>query len=1205
MLQALVNWSLHNRFVVVILGLLLFAGGIYSAYKSQLDAFPEFAPPQVIVQTEAPGLSAQEVEQLVTLPIEQAITGVPGLEFLRSRSIQGLSMQTVIFKDGTDLYLARQLVTERLAEAAEQLPDGAHRPRLGPMTKTTGRLVVFGFASERLSPMELRDRVQWVVRPQLLAIRGVAMVTLFGGEVKQFQVHVDPERLIAHGLTLTDVLDTAREAGAVRGAGFQESENQRLVVRAEGQVLSAEQLGQTMITLSHASPVRLRDVATVIAGPEPKFGAALVNGKPGVALLAYKQFGSDTLRVTQQLEAELERLRPELEREGVAIHTGLFRQADFIQNAVGNVAHSLLIGAVLVAIVLSILLMNLRTAFISLTAIPLSLLSAVFVLWVFGISLNTLTLGGLAIAVGEVVDDAIIDVENIFRRLRENARRGFPHTAIEVALSASLEVRSAVVYATLIVILVFVPVFFLSGVQGRLFAPLGYAYALAVVASLGIALTLTPVLSVIMLPRAGGAEEPPLLRALQGGYEWLLRRLDRQLALILTVMAILLVGSGFVLYHSGGEFLPELRESHLIVHMNALAGTSLPQTLVTGREVDSWLRKYPDVKGVCHLAGRAELGEDTWGVEYGEIEVPLTPDADVTGMQNALREKLPKEFPGYGFNVFTFLSECIHDSLSGSIAPVLVKVQGQDLSAIDRAAESIGRVLESVPGSENVIVEPQTGQPEMVVRVRPEDAARLGVRPAAILAVVHAAYQGAEVGQSYDRNRIIKLVVVLDPAVRNAPEKLANLWIDVNPTAADIATANGEFVSATGSFDGMAPLNEGRVRLHQVADVFLSDGRFLVTHENSLRMCAVTSGVKGRDVESFVGDIERRLDELSLPDGVSFTITGEHQAKQAAQQELLLLGTAAGVGIVLLLWMAFRSPRFLLLVLLNLPFALVGGVAAVYRMGNVLNVGSLVGFITLFGITMRNGIMMVSHWQHLHDVEGLPWGRELVIRGARERLAPVLMTARSHWSGPDADRARERPGRTRNRRPNGPGHPGRAGHLDGPEPICPAGPVPTLRLCPVTMNSGGCEGNRNPQVDAPSSIKPLSFAKSHRADSGSLALSQPVSVVSFTVAVGVFVAGVHKPRAPATNATEAEVVPSAPSSPFTRVGGGFRAGVLSLPNCSPAFTAGFALRLRHAVGVPAGCVLGRSSLLAPVMRLLAGYPHLRHLLLPACDGCGQ
>jgi CzcA family heavy metal efflux pump len=997
MLQAIVHWSLNNRAVAMVLAILLLLAGLYAAGHARLDAFPEFAPPQVIVQTEAPGLSAREVEQLVTLPTEQALNGTPGLDVLRSRSIQGLSALTVIFQDGTDIYRARQLVAERLAEVAGHLPAGVKTPRLGPMTKTTGRLVVIGFTSDRLSPLDLRDRIQWVVRPRLLAVRGVAEVTLFGGGVRQFQVQVNPDSLVAHHLTLTDVLEATRQATAVRGAGFQENGNQRLVVRAEGQVFSAAELGETLVATSAGTPIRLRDVARVVEGAEPKFGDALLDGRPGMALLAYKQFNSDTLQVTRALEAELDKLRPSLESEGIAIHQDLFRQADFIQSAVGNVTQSLIVGAVLVAVVLFLLLFNVRTAFISLTAIPLSLLSAVLVLWAFGVSLNTLTLGGLAIAVGEVVDDAVIDVENIYRRLRENARQGHPRSAAAVVLSASLEVRSAVVYATFIVVLVFVPILFLSGVQGRLFAPLGYAYALAVMASLAVALIVTPALSLLLLPRASGAEEPPLLRWFQRGYELILRRLDRELLLLGVATVLMLAAAGWAFYQFGGEFLPELRENHLIIHMQGLPGTSLPQSLAAGEAVTHDLHEEPAVRAVCQLAGRTELGEDTWGVEFSELEVPLRPGEaeDVEAVQYSIREKLRRRFPGFAFNVFTFLSECIHDSLSGSVTPVAVKVYGDDLGAVDQAAGDIAALLAGIPGSENARRETQTGQPELVVRVRPRDAARYGLRSAQVLDAIHTAYQGAEVGQTYERNRIIDLVVVLDPAIRNAPERIADLWISVPGGAgAGEAAALSSGVSAkpADSAGGDVPTN-GRVQLKRVADVFLSDGRFLITHEGGLRMQTVTCGLRGRDPESFVAEAQRRMRGLDLPRGVSYVFTGEHEAKQATQRELLLLGSAAGVGILLLLWLAFGSLRLLVLALVNLPFALVGGVAAVYALGGVLNVGSLVGFVTLFGITMRNGIMMVSHWQHLHEVEEIPWGAELVFRGARERLAPVLMTA--------------------------------------------------------------------------------------------------------------------------------------------------------------------------------------------------------------------
>jgi len=988
MLQAIVDWSIHNRVVVIVLAVFLLLLGGYAAGHAKLDVFPDFAPPQVIIQTEAPGLSPAEVEQLVTLPIETAVNGIPRLDTLRSQSIQGLSVITVIFQDGTDIYHARQQVGERLGELAGQLPAGVKVPRMAPLMSATARLLTVGFTSERLSSLELRDRVQWSIRPRLLGVRGVAQVTLFGGAVRQFQVQFDPEQLAARNLTLTEVLDATRQATGMRGAGFIENDRQRVVLRVEGQVLTATELGETAVAAVEGTPVRLRDVARVSEAAEPKFGDGTVNGVPGVLLIASKQLDSDTPEVTRRVETELEKLRPILEQQGIAYHPALFRQANFIEHAVGNVTHSLLVGAVLVAVVLFVFLFNLRTAFISLTAIPLSLLSAVAVLWAFGVGLNTLTLGGLAIAVGEVVDDAIIDVENIFRRLRENSRLGHPQSASAVVLSASLEVRSAVVYATFIVVLVFVPIFFLSGLQGRLFAPLGYAYALAVLASLAVALTVTPALALVLLPRAEGAEEPPLLRRLQGAYEWLLRRLDRQFVLALTATLVLLAAAGWVFSQFGGEFLPELRENHVVVHMRGIPGTSLQQSLATGTAITAELLKHVGVQSVAQQTGRAELGEDTWGVEYSELEVDFR-RLSAEGLHQAQRDVrgVLRNVPGFSFDVMPFLTERIKETLSGTTGAVAVKVYGDGLEAIDRATQDVARALNAVPGHDNVRVEAQTGIPELVIRVRREDAARHGLRNVHVLDAVHTAFQGAEVGQVYERNRVIDVVAVLDPKVRMNPESVAGLWIAV--PGAETKPANADAGPPAQSPGAVT----GRVQLRQVADVFLSDGRFLIAHEGGTRRGVVTSNVAGRDVESFVAEAQRRVRELALPEGVYYTFTGEHEAKQTAQRELLLMSLAVGAGIVLLLWMAFGTARRLLLILANLPFALVGGVAAVYMMGGVLDVGALVGFVTLFGITTRNGIMMVSHWQHLRQTEGMTWGPELVFRGARERLAPVLMTA--------------------------------------------------------------------------------------------------------------------------------------------------------------------------------------------------------------------
>jgi CzcA family heavy metal efflux pump len=974
MLTSLVHWSLRNRVVVVTLAVFLLVLGAYAASHARLDVFPEFAPPEVIVQTEAPGLSPAEVEQLVTLPIETAVNGLPRLAVLRSRSIQGLSVVSVVFRDGTDIYRARQQVSERLAELGGQLPEGVRPPRMAPLTSATGRLLTVGFTSTTLSLQEVRDQVQWVIRPRLLGVEGVASVNLFGGDVRQFQVILDPSAVAARGLTVTDVLEAARQASGIRGAGFVENDRQRLTLRADAQVRSASQLGETLLVPT--GNVRLRDVAAVVEGAAPKFGDAAINGTPGVVLIVARQVEADTPQTTRRVEEELDRLRPLLQRQGIVYHPALFRQANFIEHAVGNVTHSLLLGAVLVAVVLFVFLFNFRTAFISLTAIPLSLLGAIIVLWACGISLNTLTLGGLAIAVGEVVDDAIIDVENIFRRLKENARLSNPKSSIEVVLSASLEVRSAVVYATFIVVLVFVPVFFLSGLQGRLFAPLGYAYALAVLTSLLVALTLTPALSLLLLPGASGAEEPPLLRGMQGGYERLLRSLDRAPVMLTTLTGLLLAAGGWALWNCGGAFLPELRENHFVIHMRGLPGTSLPESMAAGKRVTRLLAAHPSVISVAQQVGRAELGEDTWGVEYSELETDLRHDeTDPARVQRELYRST-RDVPGYFFEVMPFLTERIKETLSGTTGTVVVKVFGDDFRSIDATADAVARLLGGIPGNQTVMVEPQTGAPELVIRVRPEDALRYGLRNAQVLDAVHTAFQGATVGQVYDRNRIIDLVVRLDDAARADPEVIPELWLSV-----------------PGAPAGEVGVTAGKVRLKQVADIYLSNGRFLIAHEGAVPRVAVTCNVVGRDVESFVIELEQKLAKLPLPEGVYCRLGGELEGKRTAQRELLLLSLGVAGGILLLLWLAFGSVRRLALLLLNLPFALVGGVAAVWMAGGVLDVGGLIGFVTLFGITLRNGIMMVSHWQHLHEVEGMEWGPELIFRGARERLAPVLMTA--------------------------------------------------------------------------------------------------------------------------------------------------------------------------------------------------------------------
>jgi CzcA family heavy metal efflux pump len=1051
MLRGVVLWSLRYRVVVVALAVLMLGAGVFAVHKSRLDVFPEFAPPTVIIQTEAPGLSPSEVEQLVTLPVEYTVNGIPRLDVLRSQSIPGLSVVTIIFQDGTDIYRARQQVAERLGELAGQLPPGVRAPRMAPLTSTTGRLLTVGFtgrplgaadylgvlapsaaggvgglpwpglflAGRKYSPvpdaMKLRDLAQWLVRPRLLAQPGVAQVMIFGGDVRQFQVHVDPAKLASRNLTFGDVMDATRQATGIRAAGFMENAGQRLTMRVEAQVRSPAELGAAVIQAPSGTPVLLRDVASVVEGPEPKFGDALLNGGgPAVALIVNKQIDADTQEVTERVEKELERLEPLLKAEGVTYHRALARQATFIDHSIRNVTHSLLIGAALVAVVLFVFLNDLRTAFISLTAIPLSLLSAITVLWALGISLNTLTIGGLAIAVGEVVDDAIIDVENIHRRLWLNTLLARPRSALEVVLDASLEVRGSVVYATLIVVLVFVPVFLMSGLLGRLFSPLGYAYVLAVLASLLTALTVTPALALVLLPSsaARGLAHTPgtpqgapyLLRKIQSGYEWLLHRLDRGAPAVVTAAAALVLAAVAALWLSGRSFLPKLRESHFVVTMRGMPGMSLQQSLTAGERVAAALSQEKAVRSVLQQAGRAELGEDTTGVEYSELEVALTELAaeDIERVERSLNRRLSETpsgklgkgediesvggIPGFGFDVAPYLTHRINETLSGSATgAVVIKVYADDLETMDMLAENVRAAVARAPGVMAVRFEPQTGAPELVVRLRQKDASRLGVKAGHVLDAVHAAFQGAEVGQVYDRNRVIDMVVILDPKLRQIPGQVAELWLPAGAPAGEAPAVEGV---------PPAPAPRGRVQLGQVADVYLSDGRFLIAHEGGLRRQQVSFRIRdGFDVASVAAAAEAEVNKLKLPPGASLVFGGEEQARRTAVREIVWLSAAILAVVVLLLWLAFGSVRLLALVLVNVPFALVGGVAAIYLAGRVMDVGSLIGFVTLFGITMRNGIMMVSHWQHLHEVERMAWGPELVMRGAKERLAPVLMTA--------------------------------------------------------------------------------------------------------------------------------------------------------------------------------------------------------------------
>jgi CzcA family heavy metal efflux pump len=978
MLNRIVHFSLRFRGVVVALACVLTGYGIYVAAHAKLDVFPNFVPPQVEVQTEAPGLSPEQVEVLVTRPIENIINGLGNMESLRSESIPGLSAITAVFKEGTDIFIARQMLAERLTETAGELPTGVKSPVMSPLTSATMDLLKIGLVSDKLSPMELRTLADWTVKPRLLSVPGVARCIIFGGGVRELQIQVVPERLMAYGLSISDVLTAARASTAVLGAGFVENANQRIVIQTEGQALTPAILGEVEITHAGGQSVRLKDVALVREGPEPKFGDSLIQGRTGVFVSMASQYGANTMEVTLAVEAALAELKPLFDNEGVTVYPRLHRPATFIENSLRNITHSLYLGAALVAVVLFIFLGHFRTAFISLTAIPLSLLTAIVLLDKFGVTLNTITLGGLAIAIGEVVDDAIIDVENIFRRLRENQALPNPRPAFRVVLEASVEVRSAVVYATFIVALVFLPVLALTGLQGSFFAPLALSYILAIMASLAVALTVTPALSLIFFARGvSNSAEPRLQRWLKTAYRHVLAFLSHWPRAVMLAVALVCLGALLLLPHFGSEFLPDFREGHFVLQVQMTPGTSLAEMLRMGKTVSDNLLKMPGIATVEQQVGRAEQGEDTWGSHRCEFHVELTngvPGEDQAKLMKDITKMLD-DFPGLQAEVTTFLGDRISETISGETAPVVISVYGDDLDVIDDKAKEIAQVLSGVQGAKGIEVKAPPGTPRTAVRLRPDRLTQFGYRPVDVLEAIQAAYQGAIVAQVHEGVRVANVAVILEESHRRDPEEIGSLMLR--------------------NADGLA------MPLRELADVYLTTGRYSIMHDGTSRRQVVTCLPEGRDVTSLVDDARKQVAaKVTFPKGVYAIFGGTAEAAAKAQRQLLMNSAIATVGILLLLVVVTGNWRNLLLILANVPFALVGGIlaVAVTTIGaepgeGGMTVGSLVGFVTLFGITTRNSIMMISHFEHLVQQEGMTWGLEAALRGASERLIPILMTA--------------------------------------------------------------------------------------------------------------------------------------------------------------------------------------------------------------------
>ena len=973
-MRALIAAALRLRLPVVALSVILMVVGLRATRDAPFDVFPEFAPPLVEIQTEAPGLSSSDVEALISVPLEAAVNGVPGLAVLRSKSVLGLSSVVLIFENGTERIPARQLVQERLARVAPTLPLAARPPVIMAPLSSLSRVMKVGMSSATLSQVELTTLARWTVRPRLMAVPGVANVAIWGQRDRQLQVLVDPDRLRANGVTLQEVVTSTRDAVSVTAGGFVEGANQRMAVTHISPVKTAEDLGLMAInprpgaTSAPGLPLptvrRLRDVADVVEGFQPPIGDGVINGGPGLLLIVEKQPEGNTLQVTREVEAALAALRPAL--AGVDVDSTIFRPATFIEMSLANLNRALLIGCVLVVLVLAVFLWDWRTAVISLTAIPLSLVAAALVLRQFGGTLDTMVIAGLIIALGEVVDDAIIDVENIVRRLRLNRAVPAPRPAFDVVLDASLEVRSAVVYGSLIVVLVFLPVFFLDGLAGSFFRPLALSYVLAIAASLLVALVVTPALSLMLLPQAIHDLEAPLVTRLKAGYGRLLPRLVAAPRRALAIVAASILAAVVTFPFLGEEFLPHFKEYDFLMHWVEKPGTSLEAMRRITLRASEELRAIPGVRNFGAHIGRAEVADEVVGINFTELWISLDPSVNYE-QTVAKVQAVVDGYPGLQRDLLTYLRERIKEVLTGASATIVVRVFGPELDVLQRKAAEVGKVIAGVDGAVDVKVQALTVVPQIEVAFDRDRAQQVGVTPATVRDTVATIVRGTKVGEVFDAQKVFDVVVWGTPDVRNDLFTLRRLPIEL-PAG------------------GYSPLAS-------VAEVRVAPTPNEITREGGSRRIDITSNVRGRDLGAVARDIESALAGVRFDAGYHPEVLGEYAARAASQRRLLALGAISLLCILLVLHVDFGSVRMVGLVALTIPFALIGGVASVVLTGGVLSLGSLVGFVTVLGIAARNGIMLISHYRHLEHEEGVPFGPALVSRGAEERLSPILMTA--------------------------------------------------------------------------------------------------------------------------------------------------------------------------------------------------------------------
>ncbi len=972
MLDRIIKTSLKNRLLVIIAGVALLVVGAFMITQIPVDVFPDLTAPTVVILTEAHGMATEEVETMVTFPIETAVNGATGVRRVRSSSAMGISIIWAEFDWGTDIFIARQIVNEKLQLISSQLPTGVSTPVLAPISSIMGEIMLVSVASDNHSQLDVRTVADWTIRKRLLAVPGVSQVVPIGGGRKQYQVLVDPDKLLSYNISMMEVLNAVEESNANSSGGVFMEKGQEYLIRGLGRVYSVDDIGAAVIAVKNNVPILVKDVAEIKIDAATKIGDGSVNAKPAVVISIQKQPGSNTLELTERIEATLNDIQKSLPA-GMTINSHIFRQSDFIQVAISNILAALRDGAILVILILMFFLGNIRTTFISLTAMPLSLIFAIFAMKFFDITINTMTLGGMAIAIGAIVDDAIIDVENVFRRLKENTKKDESERrpTLDVIFDASKEIRSSIVNATLIIIVVFLPLFFLSGVEGRLLAPLGIAYIASIGASLLVALTITPALCYYLLPRAKfmvKEGDSSVVNVLKKIYSKTLRQVLAKPVAVLVGAVVALVIAIAILPFLGRAFLPEFNEGSLTISVVTMPGTSLDESNKLGNLVEKILLEHPCIKSTARRTGRAELDEHAQGVNSAELDARFElDDRSKEQMLDELRKSLTV-VPGTNITIGQPLGHRIDHMLSGTRANIAVKIFGTDLPRLRSLAEQVRKQMEAVKGIADLAVEQQMDVPQIRIKVNRLAMAKYGMTVADFSEEIDVAFNGEIVSQVLEGQQSFDLLVRYNENHRGSIEKIKQALFD---------TPSGV-----------------KIPIQELATITSEKGANSISRENVQRKIVVQANVAGRDLRSVIEDIQKLVGaNVSFPEGYYVEYGGQFESEQRATRIIALLSIAAILAIYLILYLEFHSSKTALLVLVNLPLALIGGVVAVFFSGGIISIASLVGFITLFGIATRNGILMVSHYNHLIG-EGVEF-RDAIIQGSLERLSPILMTALS------------------------------------------------------------------------------------------------------------------------------------------------------------------------------------------------------------------